>query len=42
MARLPNQYLFVKTVVDVERLFDEKTKSYVVVETRDAYEYADG
>lgn len=42
MARLPNQYLFVKTVVDAERLFDEKTKSYVVVELRDAYEYADG
>lgn len=42
MARLPNQYLFVKTVVDVERLFDDKTKSYVVVDQRDAFEYADG
>lgn len=42
MARLPNQYLFVKTVVDVERLFDPDTKSYVVVGVRDAFEYADG
>lgn len=42
MARLPNQYLFVKTIVDAERLFNEQTKSYVVVEIRDAYEYADG
>ncbi|WP_448667303.1 hypothetical protein [Aerococcus viridans] len=31
-----------KTVVDAKRLFDEKTKSYVVVESRDAFEYADG
>lgn len=42
MARLPNQYLFVKTIVDVERLFDPNTKSYVVVGVRDAFEYADG
>lgn len=42
MARLPNQYLFVKSIVDVKRLFDETTKSYVVVESRDAFEYVDG
>lgn len=41
MARLPNQYLFVKTLVDVERLFGD-TKSYVVVGLRDAYEWKDG
>lgn len=42
MARLPNQYLFVQSVVDVERLFDPDTKSYVVVGVRDAFEYVDG
>lgn len=41
MARLPNQYLFVKTIVDVERLFGD-TKNYVVVALRDAYEWKDG
>lgn len=40
--RLPNQYLYVKTIVEVERLFDPVTKSFVVVGVRDAFEYADG
>lgn len=42
MARLPNQYLYVKSIVDTKRLFDPSSKSFVAVGVRDAFEYADG
>lgn len=41
MARLPNQWIFVKSLVDTEKLFSSD-KRYIVTGVRDAFEYKDG
>lgn len=41
MARLPNQWIFVKSLVDTDKLFSSD-KRYIVTGVRDAFEYKDG